>query len=290
MSQDSRVTDSLGKQTQDAANKALQNVQRRNGLTSMADAYRNQQPYMHPPAAMLKRPRTDYNLRPPMGPSGHEMLNYLPRDDDRGGPHVLKDTKTIGSAYDRYLHSAQLSSFSTGEASNFSWGAGLGRGYGVGQGMSDFPTGQPGGVVGGPGVGSDLSPNGQGTGLGGRHPMDPMARPGREMPSALPPDASNTLFVEGLPPDSTCREVAHIFRPFVGYEEVRLVNKERKHRGGDPLVLCFVDFANPACAATCLNALQGYNMDDHDPSSPFLRLQFARYSGPKSGPGHRGKR
>jgi len=26
---------------------------------------------------------------------------------------------------------------------------------------------------------------------------------------------------------------------------------------GDPLILCFVDFVNPACAATALSALQG---------------------------------
>ncbi|XP_042492747.1 RNA-binding protein 1-like [Macadamia integrifolia] len=250
----------------------------------MADAYWNRQP------PMPKRPRADYDLRASMPPMGHEMLNYLPHDDDRGGPHAVKDTKTIGSAYDRYLQGAKPSSFSSGEASNFSGGAGLGRGYGAGGGMSRLPIGEPGGMVGGPGVGPDLAANGRVMGLGSQHPMDTMARPGREMPPPLPPDASNTLFVEGLPPDSTRREVAHIFRPFLGYKEVRLVNKEPKHQGGDPLILCFVDFASPACAATCLNALQGYNMDDHDPDSPFLRMQFARYPGPRSGPGHRGKR
>ena len=74
----------------------------------------------------------------------------------------------------------------------------------------------------------------------------------------LPPDASSTLFVEGLPSDCTCREVSRIlslaiiftlsfffsifplsfipspqlidiFRPFVGYKEVRLVHKESRH-------------------------------------------------------------
>lgn len=30
-------------------------------------------------------------------------------------------------------------------------------------------------------------------------------------------------------------------------------------RGGDPLILCFVDFVDPACAATALSALQGYS-------------------------------
>ncbi|KAJ4954217.1 hypothetical protein NE237_031049 [Protea cynaroides] len=284
---------------------------------SMADAYWNRQPAMHPSAAMPKRPRADYDMPLSVVPSGYEMLNYLPHDD-RGGPRVLKDTKSIGSAYDRYLQSAQLSSFGSGEAGkfrgeagkfrgeagdfrseagnfrgeagNFRGGAGLGRDFGAGGGMSGLPVGEPGGVVGGPGVGPDLAANGRGMGLGGQHPMDPMARTGREMPPPLPPDASNTLFVEGLSPDCTRREVAHIFRPFLGYKEVRLVNKEPKHHGGDPLILCFVDFENPVCAATCLNALKGYKMDDHDADSSPLRLQFARYPGPRSGPGHRGKR
>ena len=76
---------------------------------------------------------------------------------------------------------------------------------------------------------------------------------GRRPEPLLPPDASNTLFVEGLPADCTRREVsrillansvlyaimfqvcatpslpfADIFRPFVGFEEVRLVNKESR--------------------------------------------------------------
>lgn len=28
-------------------------------------------------------------------------------------------------------------------------------------------------------------------------------------------------------------------------------------RGGDPIILCFVDFESPACAATAMSALQG---------------------------------
>ncbi|KAH9780233.1 hypothetical protein KPL71_008005 [Citrus sinensis] len=106
----------------------------------------------------------------------------------------------------------------------------------------------------------------------------------------LPPDASSTLFVEGLPSDCSRREVAHIFRPFVGYKEVRLVSKESRHPGGDPLILCFVDFVSPAHAATAMDALQGYRFDEHDRDSVKLRLQFARYPGARSGGGHRGKR
>nr|DAD40014.1 TPA_asm: hypothetical protein HUJ06_014337 [Nelumbo nucifera] len=34
----------------------------------------------------------------------------------------------------------------------------------------------------------------------------------------------------------------------------------------------------------------GYKMDLQDPDSSILRLQFARFPGPRSGPGPRGKR
>ncbi|XAR62463.1 hypothetical protein NMG60_11017220 [Bertholletia excelsa] len=131
--------------------------------------------------------------------------------------------------------------------------------------------------------------SGRGMGFDSQLPVDAMPRPTRETLS-LPPGASSTLYVEGLPPDSTRREVSHIFRPFVGYKEVRLVSKESKHRDGDPLILCFVDFINPTCAATALNALQGYKMDEHDPGSPYLRLQFSKHPGPRSGSGFRGRR
>jgi hypothetical protein len=106
----------------------------------------------------------------------------------------------------------------------------------------------------------------------------------------LPPDASNTLFVEGLPANCTCREVSHIFRPFIGYKEVRLVSKESRRADGDPLMLCFVDFVSPAHAATAMDALQGYKFDEHDRDSVNLRLQFSRHPGARSGGGHRGKR
>lgn len=112
---------------------------------------------------------------------------------------------------------------------------------------------------------------------------------GGRMEAPLPPDASNTLFVEGLPANCTRREASHIFRPFVGFREVRLVNKESKHPGGDTFVLCFVDFVAPSQAAVALDALQGYSLDEHDPEAGRLKLQFARFPGPRSsgGPRHR---
>lgn len=42
-------------------------------------------------------------------------------------------------------------------------------------------------------------------------------------------------------------------------------------RGGDPLILCFVDFTDPACAATALSALQG----DHFSHSFHLSCELA---------------
>ena len=41
---------------------------------------------------------------------GNEMHNYIARNDDHTGHRILKDTKTLGSAYDRYLQSAGVTS------------------------------------------------------------------------------------------------------------------------------------------------------------------------------------
>ncbi|KAI3843380.1 hypothetical protein MKX03_030481 [Papaver bracteatum] len=222
------------------------------------------QPAPLPPSLSGKRPRPDYDI-----PPGHELPGYYPREDERGG-RVVRDTESIGSAYDRYLRSGgQAPPFSGGES-----GRSLGGGGMLGHQMDDprmlgLRSFDPGMVP----------PKSRDMGL-----------PGIKQEIPLPPDASNTLFVEGLPANCTRREVSHIFRPFVGFKEVRLVSKESRHSGGDPLVLCFVDFINPAQAATALDALQGYKFDEHDRESAVLRLQFARYPGPRSGGGSRGGR
>ncbi|GMP24942.1 hypothetical protein CsSME_00002031 [Camellia sinensis var. sinensis] len=200
-------------------------------------------------------------------PSGHELPGYFTRDDERAAHRVMRDTDSIGASYDRYLRSAQISSYGGGDSARPLSGGLSGRPADdariIGIGGSD------------PAVIAKNRPLGLGDG-----------RP--ELP--LPPDATNTLFVEGLPANCTRREVSHIFRPFVGYKEARLVTKESRHSGGDPLVLCFVDFVSPAHAATAMDALQGYKFDEHDRDSVNLRLQFARYPGARSGGGHRGKR
>ncbi|KAJ4726710.1 RNA-binding protein [Melia azedarach] len=233
----------------------------------MADAYWRYSDVRQPPTSAIpslvsKRPRTDYDV-----PSGHELSSYYPRDDDRGALRGIRDTDSLGASYDRYLRSAQISSYGGGQSARHMSG-----------GMAGRPVDDP-RIAGIGGMDPGTTAKDRALGLGG----------GRaEVP--LPPDATSTLFVEGLPSNCTQREVAHIFRPFVGYKEVRLVSKESRHPGGDPLILCFVDFVSPAHAATAMDALQGYRFDEHDRESVKLRLQFARYPGARSGGGHRGKR
>jgi len=64
-------------------------------------------------------------------------------------------------------------------------------------------------VMGHPGGGHDLARNGRNVNYGGQLPVDTASMPGPET-VPLPPDASSTLYVEGLPSDSTRREVARI--------------------------------------------------------------------------------
>ncbi|KFK42088.1 hypothetical protein AALP_AA2G209400 [Arabis alpina] len=237
----------------------------------MADGYWNQQRQQHQHPPPPKRHRSDFEA-PPQSTmaTGHDI---------HGGydHHDVPDTRTIGSAYDRYLQSVQTPAMGLGESGSRN-GVGMGRPGGNGQGMDEFMM-RRGGVV-----PPDHGPNGRGMGF---DPLESVDRRNRE-PLPLPPDASNTLYVEGLPANCSRREVAHIFRPFVGYREVRLVTKDSKHRNGDPIVLCFVDFTNPACAATALSTLQGYRMDESEADSKFLRLQFSRKPG--SRPGQRPRR
>ncbi|RCV12608.1 hypothetical protein SEVIR_2G292900v4 [Setaria viridis] len=92
---------------------------------------------------------------------------------------------------------------------------------------------------------------------------------GASMPS-LPKDATSTIYVDGLPTNTTRREVAHIFRQYMGYREVRLVNK-----GSSRHLICFVDFATPAHAFLAMRTLQGYKFDEQDHHSRNLNLQFS---------------
>ncbi|THF97943.1 hypothetical protein TEA_015186 [Camellia sinensis var. sinensis] len=195
---------------------------------------------------------------------GHDFPSYFGRDDERVKHRFIGDSDSVGASYDRYMRSAQISLYGGG-----------GSARPLSGGLSGPPIDDPRriGILGSNPV---VTTKSHSMGLGDGRP--------------LPPDASSTLFVEGLPANCTRREVSHIFRPFVGYKEVRLVTKEPRRSGDDPLVLCFVDFVSPAHAATAKDALQGYKFDEHDRDSVSLQLQFARYPGARSGGGHRGKR
>ncbi|KAJ6406550.1 hypothetical protein OIU84_010125 [Salix udensis] len=93
----------------------------------------------------------------------------------------------------------------------------------------------------------------------------------------VPKGESNILFVDGLPTDCTRREVGHLFRPFIGYKEIRVVHKEARNSGDRATVLCFVEFTDANCAVTAMEALQGYKFDDKKPDSPTMKIQFARF-------------
>uniref|UniRef100_A0A6V7QPX6 RRM domain-containing protein n=1 Tax=Ananas comosus var. bracteatus TaxID=296719 RepID=A0A6V7QPX6_ANACO len=91
-------------------------------------------------------------------------------------------------------------------------------------------------------------------------------------------EESNILFVDGLPTDCTRREVSHIFRPFIGFKDIRVVHKEPRRVYWDKAyVLCFVEFSDAKCALTAMEALQGYRFDDKKTDAPVLRIQFAKF-------------
>ncbi|KAI3443933.1 hypothetical protein Pfo_000598 [Paulownia fortunei] len=113
-------------------------------------------------------------------------------------------------------------------------------------------------------------------------------RVGPQIP--LPSGDCSTLFVEGLPAECTRREVSHIFRPFLGYKDVRLIRRESRQPGGEPVSLCFAEFFSPAHAAAAMHALQGYKFDMHESNSAHLRLQFSRNRDGRPGSGHHANR
>uniref|UniRef100_A0A2P2KDN5 RNA-binding protein 2 isoform X1 n=1 Tax=Rhizophora mucronata TaxID=61149 RepID=A0A2P2KDN5_RHIMU len=151
----------------------------------MADAYwrytdaRQPQPQSMT-AVVGKRPRSDYDVS-----SSHELPNYYPRDDDRGAFRGTRDSDSIGASYDRYLRNTQISS------------------YAMGQSVQSI-TGVPGRSVDDPRIVAIASMD------SGDTVKDRILAGGGGPEVSLPPDATGTLFVEGLPPDCTRREVARI--------------------------------------------------------------------------------
>lgn len=75
----------------------------------------------------------------------------------------------------------------------------------------------------------------------------------------------------GVPNDSTEREVSHIFRPFPGFINARLIPK--KTHQGRKYFFCFVDFEKVDQACIAKDTLQGYKFHNKDLSG--VRISFA---------------
>ena len=108
-----------------------------------------------------------------------------------------------------------------------------------------------------------------------QQPPHPHGPPGPGGGGGAPNPPSRSLFVDFVPPGVSEREVAHIFRPFAGYQECRFV-PIRKALDDPKTHLVFVDFATPQHAAGALAQLQGYVFDAKDPQSPTLKLTYSR--------------
>ena len=77
------------------------------------------------------------------------------------------------------------------------------------------------------------------------------------------------MYVEGLPADCTEREIAHLFRPFPGFKQLRLVPRETKD--GQKVHFCFADFENLEQTTIVVSTLQGYRFHKDD----IIGLQFS---------------
>ncbi|KAL1532069.1 nuclear speckle RNA-binding protein A-like [Salvia divinorum] len=234
----------------------------------MADAFwrygDNRQPAASLPSQMVsKRTRSEFEV-----PSGQATSSYYVPGNERAGTAAsATDVDYVNASYERYLRDLQVRVQVYGGQTARPATVGL-------DGLHEIDDLR---VLGLMQPGSAAAARSRLMGVGGRPEI------------SLPADTSSTLFVEGLPANCTRREVSHIFRPFVGYKEVRLVTKAPRHPGGDPVVLSFVDFESPAHAATAMDALQDYLFDEHERDSAHLRVQFARNPpGTRVGGGHRG--
>ncbi|KMZ69560.1 hypothetical protein ZOSMA_20G00380 [Zostera marina] len=90
-------------------------------------------------------------------------------------------------------------------------------------------------------------------------------------------DECSVLYIDGLPTDCTRREVGHLFRPFIGFKNIRLYHKEPRQSEDKARVLCFVEFEDAKCATIALDALQGYKFDDKKTNAPILKIHFAHF-------------
>ena len=77
----------------------------------------------------------------------------------------------------------------------------------------------------------------------------------------FPKNATDIVYVEGFPYETSEREICHIFRPFTGFQSVRLITREKN---GEKTLICFADFENVYQSTICIYTLQGYRFDKND--------------------------
>jgi hypothetical protein len=76
-------------------------------------------------------------------------------------------------------------------------------------------------------------------------------------------NATNIVFIEGLPSDATEREVSHLLRPFPGFICCR-IKEAKKEIGGKKNLISFCDFEEVYQATIVIHTLQGYRFDKND--------------------------
>ncbi len=76
------------------------------------------------------------------------------------------------------------------------------------------------------------------------------------------PSTGTTVFVSKLPPDTTQRELGHLFRPFNGYISLRF--QQREHPNPFKRAFAFVEFDTVENAAACIAAMQQYYFSEDD--------------------------
>jgi hypothetical protein len=70
----------------------------------------------------------------------------------------------------------------------------------------------------------------------------------------VPQEATNVIKVEGLPEGIKEREVAHIFRPFIGFKAVK-ISKSPDQESNSSGVLCLVDFETTMQTTAVINTI-----------------------------------
>ncbi|KRX04935.1 hypothetical protein PPERSA_06569 [Pseudocohnilembus persalinus] len=124
------------------------------------------------------------------------------------------------------------------------------------------------------GIIAQMMNNGPGNQPGGRPPMFQNQQQNQSSQDVslfkIPPDASDSLCVGGLPKDTSEREIAHIFRPFPGFQRVRLIKNKK---GANSYYYGFIDFENSLQSTIACKTLQGYRFDKDDKQG--IKISYA---------------